>query len=306
MVLGGAGAGPVTAIPALLAGLCDDAALFPPGNAPLDEALPAHFRHREGPHANLVGAFVFPAPRLSELAAAAARYPESGRTLTVSLTSPGGTEGVPAALGQLRGMEGVALVALEIAVPIDQSPAALFDALDEIASAAPGVELFVEVPRDGRRPAILAGLAGTPHAAKFRTGGVVRDAYPDETELAAAIAAVADAEVRFKATAGLHHAIRNTDPDTGFEQHGFLNVMLATHRAAAGASEARLSETLAERDGARLAADLAALDDEEVAALRAKFLSFGTCSISEPLTELIELGLISRSALVPSIEGTRA
>ncbi len=111
------------------------------------------------------------------------------------------------------------------------------------------MEIFVEVPRDDRRPAILAGLVGTPYSAKFRTGGVVATAYPDEAELAAAIHTVATSGVRFKATAGLHHAVRNTDPDTGFEQHGFLNLMLATHRATDGATVEEIAATLADRDG---------------------------------------------------------
>ena len=36
----------MTALGSLLTGLCDDAALFPPGNAPLEQALPAHAGHR--------------------------------------------------------------------------------------------------------------------------------------------------------------------------------------------------------------------------------------------------------------------
>ena len=49
----------------LLTELCDDAALFPPGNAPLDRALPAHAAHRIADHAGLVGTFVF-GPRTLE------------------------------------------------------------------------------------------------------------------------------------------------------------------------------------------------------------------------------------------------
>ncbi|WP_430334612.1 hypothetical protein [Rhodococcus sp. ACT016] len=285
----------------LLTGLCDDAALFPPGNAPMDAAVPAHLAHERSDHAALVGPFVFPAPRLGELPAILGeKAADQDGVLELSLTVPGGTDAVPAALEQLRAIDGVKLVAMEIAVAEGQSPDALFAALDEIASAAPGVDIFVEVPRDDRRPEILARLAGTAYAAKFRTGGVFAAAYPDEAELAAAIHTVVGGGVRFKATAGLHHAVRNTDPDTGFEQHGFLNVMLAAHRAAGGASVDEIASTLADRDGENLAARLNGLSAEEVDALRANFLSFGTCSITDPLTELVGLGLVPQASTGPS------
>jgi len=291
-----AGAEQVTISP-LLAGLCDDAALFPPGNAPMDAAVPAHLAHERSDHAALVGPFVFPAPRLGELPEIVAK--QDGE-LELSLTVPAGTDAVPSALEQLRAIDDVKLVAMEIGVPEGQTPDALFGALDEIAAAAPGVEIFVEVPRDDRHPAILAGMVGSPYSAKFRTGGIVATAYPDEAELAAAIHTVATSGVRFKATAGLHHAVRNTDPDTGFEQHGFLNVMLATHRAAEGASVEEIAATLADRDGTNLAGALAGLSAEAVDALRANFRSFGTCSISDPLTELVGLGLVPQSSTEPS------
>ncbi|MEV4124355.1 hypothetical protein [Nocardia sp. NPDC049707] len=293
-------------ISALVRGLCDDAALFPPGNAAIGEAVPAHFVHQSSDHAALVGPFVFPAPRLGELPVILAAT--DGR-LELSLTVPGGTAAVPGALEQLRGIDDVQLVALEIAVPGGQTPDELFAALDEIASTAPDVDIFVEVPRDDRRAEILSHLASTPYAAKFRTGGIVATAYPDEAELAAAIHAVVGAGVRFKGTAGLHHAVRNTDPHTGFEQHGFLNVMLATHRAVDGAGVDDIAATLADRDGTSLARELAGLSAEAVEALRATFRSFGTCSISDPLTELVGLGLVPQastepSALVGSVDST--
>lgn len=280
----------MSTIPALLAGLCDDAALFPPGNAPLQAAVPAHFAYEDSGFADLVGPFVFPAPRLHELPAVLG---DGDRTLPVSLTVPGGTDAVLAAVARLRAIERVRLVALEIAVPSDQTVSGLFEALREFASAVPGVDLYIEVPRDGRRPEILAGLAAAGYRAKFRTGGVVAEAYPDEAELAAAIAAVVALGVPFKATAGLHHAVRNTDPDTGFEQHGFLNLMLATHLAATQASTDDIAAALADRDGGRLATALGALEDDAVTALRDRFLSYGTCSIDDPLTDLTALGLVS-------------
>ena len=69
---------------------------------------------------------------------------------------------------------------------------------------------------------------------KFRTGGLTADAFPSAAELAACIDAALDRETPFKCTAGLHHAVRHTDPETGFEHHGFLNVLLATRVALDG------------------------------------------------------------------------
>src|SRR5581483_8104771 len=51
-----------------LAGLLDDAALFPPGNAPMPDAVRAHGEHRRSWYADLVGPFVCAAARVDELA----------------------------------------------------------------------------------------------------------------------------------------------------------------------------------------------------------------------------------------------
>src|SRR5262249_3286832 len=51
----------------LLAELVDDAALFPPGDAPMAGAVPAHLGHDAGPHSWFLGRFLCPVSKLGEL-----------------------------------------------------------------------------------------------------------------------------------------------------------------------------------------------------------------------------------------------
>ncbi|MEU3621300.1 hypothetical protein BS329_08055 [Amycolatopsis coloradensis] len=268
-------------IPALFAGLCDDAAVFPPGLAPLPDAVVAHDEHVSAWYADLVGPLVVAASALGDLDGVLA-----GRDvpLPVALTLPGGPAQLAGVLEAVAALP-VKLDALEIAVPDGMGP-------DEVLAAISGATapVYVEIPRDDRRVPLLTALSGTGHRAKFRTGGVRAELYPDEAELAAAVRTAVGAGVPFKATAGLHHALRNTDPETGFEQHGFLNLLLATD--AVLHADGDPGALLAERDGAVVAARLRALDADRVAAARAGFTSFGTCSITDPLTELAGLGLL--------------
>jgi hypothetical protein len=90
--------------------------------------------------------------------------------------------------------------------------------------------------------------------------------------------------------------VRHTDAVTGFEHHGFLNVMLATAASRNGADEELVRGLLAERDAKRVGSAIAGLSVEGVAAVRQHFTSFGTCSISEPLADLAELHLLEVDA----------
>ncbi|WP_033292410.1 hypothetical protein [Amycolatopsis jejuensis] len=267
---------------ALTDGLLDDAAVFPPGLAPLPDAITAHDRHTAAWYAEMVGPLVIAASGLGELATLV-----RGREtpLPLAITFPGGPDGIAPALATVADLP-VTVEMLEVAVP-----SGVGEFLSSIADCP--APIAVEIPRDDRRIPLLQALSGTPYKAKFRTGGTSAEYYPDEAELAAAIRAAVEAGVPFKATAGLHHAIRNTDPTTGFEQHGFLNLLLATEAITRGEDAVDL---LAERDGAAVAKHVAALTPERLAAARAQFTSFGTCSITDPLTELTDLGLIGAPA----------
>ena len=255
----------------LFTGLLDDAAVFPPGSLPLAEAVRAHAEHRRAAYSDLVGPLVVPAAELGVLA------PTGPVDLAVTTSLPLAA----VALAAAQGHPGVRLAALEVALPDDTGPGDVVPTLDHAREGA-DVTVYVEVPRDARRERVVEALAGTPYLAKLRTGGVRADLHPDEAELAAAVVALVRAGVPFKATAGLHHAVRNTDPRTGFEQHGFLNLLAATGAAAGAADVGEVAGLLAERDPGRVVAAVRRLDPS----VRGWFRSFGTCSIAEPVAEL--------------------
>jgi hypothetical protein len=245
----------------------DDAAIFPPGNLPLRQAIAEHRLHRKAPYADLVGPLVVGLDDIPDL--------EAEGPLDVAVVVPD-ADGAAAAIYAVRGLDGIRLVALEVR---DTTVSALRESI----GGPEGIDVYVEVPRDGRRDGVMRDLSGTSYRAKLRTGGLRQEMYPDESELAAALVGLIAADVPFKATAGLHHALRNTDPETGLEQHGFVNLLAATERAREGAGADEVARVLAERDPSRL----------PTLPTRSPLLSIGTCVIAEPVEELATLGLVA-------------
>ncbi len=126
---------------------------------------------------------------------------------------------------------------------------------------------------------------------KFRTGGLEPDMSPTAGTLADWIDAALDRETPFKCTAGLHHALRHTS-DEGFEQHRFVNVLLATRLAFDGAANDEVTGTLEERGRDAVLALWDGQDSDALARTRRWFTSYGSCSVREPLDELLDLGLL--------------
>ncbi|WP_344512597.1 hypothetical protein [Dactylosporangium maewongense] len=259
----------------LFGGLFDDAALFPPGNATMAEAAPAHHRHQASWYADLVGPFICPDTRLSEL----------DGSIAVSVVVTGGPDAVDKAIRQVADGR---LAAVEVSGVGDAAAAR-----QAVGSIPSGTRGFIEVPWGPAQPKMLDNLAGSGCAAKLRTGGTVAAAFPTETQLAEAIIGCVARDLPFKCTAGLHHAIRHTAAGTKLEHHGFLNLLLATDAAIDGASRADVIAVLAERTADVIAYRTRQLDSGHIRATRRRFLSYGTCSILEPLEDLAALGLLT-------------
>jgi hypothetical protein len=264
-------------VTALFAGLLDDAALFPPGDAPMPAAVREH-RVLLRDLGRYTGPFVVPAARLDELVAA------GGTAVPLSLIAA--ATDLPAALARE-----IDVVAVEVPPVADAaSAAAAIGVLDEILPAT--VPAALEIPRSPQRDAILDVVADTRYRAKLRTGGMRAELFPASAELADTISSCLARSVGFKCTAGLHHAIRHADPTTGFDHHGFLNVMLAVHILLDGGSMADATAALDDDDSRRVAAGVWGWSEPTRRAVRGRFLSFGTCSVREPLGDLVNLGLL--------------
>jgi hypothetical protein len=292
-----------TVIPHWLTNLVDDAAIFPPGNVPLDRAVAEHRTHRASEYAAMVGGFVVTDVKVPDLIDELDER-DDDEELTINLVVTGGAGAIEPAVRWATRAPLLRLGALECALRDEDDLAhnarRVCAALDALEEELADVNVFVEPPRVAGWPthgwlAAVDELAMRELPLKFRTGGVTEDAFPTPVELAAAISAALDRELPFKCTAGLHHAVRHTDPETGFTHHGFLNVLAATRACLDGHdTEAVLEET----DGEAL---LRGLDESALESTRRWFTGFGSCSVLEPHDDLVELGLI-----VPDSTGSRS
>lgn len=272
-------------------GLVDDAAIFPPGDAPLVDAAAAHVARRAQPYGDLVGTFVAKDSDLPALKAT---------PLALSVVVTGGA-GAIAGVASLSRKLHIAVEGLEIALrdPGDPVGAARRVSAAVDAARAEGqlddhVPVYVEIPPECSPAAWLAAadeVAAQEFRLKFRTGGLEATAFPSAPSLAGWIDAALDRETPFKCTAGLHRAVRHTGaPESGgFEHHGFLNLLVATSRAFDGAPPDEVAELLERRDDQALADDARSLD---LGGARRWFTSFGSCSVDEPLDDLVRLGLV--------------
>jgi hypothetical protein len=87
---------------------------------------------------------------------------------------------------------------------------------------------------------------------------------------------------------------------TGFPHHGFLNMLLAVDALAAGAPPLVAADWLREERPGVVGAALRTWSAAQVTRARAVFTSFGTCSIAEPVHDLVALGLLPSPERVPA------
>ncbi len=281
----------------LLHHLIDDAAVFPPATLPLADAVRAHAVHRSAWYAACVGPLLVPAASVADLvrlldAPDAAGSPTADQPVDVVLIArPGADPGTTtAALDALAQEDRVRVTGAELA---------WHEGWRDLALG--GLPLALEVPRGDDSAVAVADVhtartEGRPVVAKFRTGPTPTWAWPDEAELAGFIGLCTQLGVPFKLTGGLHHAVRGRYAVAGTpeENHGVLDVLVATSAALAGARAPELAALLAVRDATALADLVAAWPDATAAGVREAFTAYGCCTVTDPVGELADLGLLHR------------
>jgi hypothetical protein len=272
-------------VPPLYAGLVDDASLLPPSPIGLNDAVVKHHEHATAWYRNLVGSLLVPASTVGI---------EQMPRLTAGLIGDVPAAALPATVEKLRAA-GVVVEYVEAAVARrGEDPQPGVATLCRFAEAQNGLPLYAEIPLSWGLLSALDSVAearagGLSIAPKFRVGGLAAELFPTPVELAAVICACRDRQLPFKLAAGLRHATRHTDPETGFTHHGFLNVLVATLIAAGGGEVAEVAEALAATHPVPLVEPARTHRDGP----RPLFVGFGAANVVEPLTELVRLGLIN-------------
>ena len=287
----------------LLRSLIDYAGTFPPAKLGLADAIRAYADHRSQVHAWMLGRFVLASAALDEFDAVAPTFLNKAHG-PWPVTIVGSRETMPDAdrLADFsREWKGRATVMAVEFGPMKPS---------EIAAAARrlphDLDMYFEIPPGSDIQAALEEIATSGGRAKIRTGGLTPNVFPDAMAFIGFLEACHRARVAFKATAGLHHAVSGSyaltdDPDSGrVNMYGFLNVALAALLVQADDSPIEALDVLRESSPKAFTfSNEGLLWRERIITLaslanvrRRFFKGFGSCMFSEPVEELVRLGII--------------
>ena len=289
----------ITSVKALLSSVVDYAGLFPPAKLSLREAMANYAQDQMASHSWMLGHFVLPASLLNEFEQLLPTFPLKQWSLSAILSRE--LEPEIERVQSLNGRNEIAVTALEFP-PLPPTE------IERVLPRLPaGVDSFFEIPLSANLEPYLAALQHTSASAKIRTGGTTVDAFPTITQLCRFIFSCAEAQVPFKATAGLHHPLLGnhrltSEPDSPYSvMHGFLNVAVLAafvHQQKVTLEEAL--QVLKERfiDGFQFREDSIWWRDRQLniteieEARQSFFRSFGSCSFQEPIDDLKQLKLL--------------
>jgi hypothetical protein len=288
----------------LLTGLIDYAGLFPPAELDMKSAVRNYASYREADHGWALGRFIAPVSRLEEVEHAAQDFfLVSAVPWRLSILCSPEPEAVRKILDFNQRHSGPAdavIDTVEMNIPETEKIGPARNLLPE------GIEVYFELPVATDPSAGVAKIRTAGGRAKVRAGGIRADLIPAPADLVRFIKTCAAANVPFKATAGLHHALRSAhkltyDPDSASGiMHGFLNVFVGAILIQAGLSSEQACHVLEEESRTAfqfgnhgIAWRDQQVRNEQIYETRHNLaIAFGSCSFEEPIDDLVELGLL--------------
>jgi hypothetical protein len=293
-----------SATTAFFEGLIDYAGLYPPAGLPMEQALREYAESLRGPDGWILNRFVVPSARLDELGTALARLPFGLRgPAPWRLTVTAGSDIAVCAKvsDDFAAAQGLEHVRVESVESLARTPGEVERARAAVPAA---VGLVLELPLEADLPTLARAVKDAGGIAKLRAGSARAAEIPTAAAVLSFLSACAAERLPFKATAGLHHAVRGPVSLTGEPggeraiQFGFLNVFLAATALWNGASRAEVLRILEEEDPGAFQPGPDVLqwralrfDASQVARARREFATaIGSCSFHEPLQEIRHLG----------------
>jgi hypothetical protein len=297
---------PGGAVRAFLGELIDDAGLFPPARLTMREALDAHARAEAGATFWMLGRFVVPVSRLDELLGELDDAPDP-LPLAVIVDGPPASDFAKVVETMREEAGRIAVEAIEVKAPLD-AVARAYESAHFVERPDMYVEMELQNPIALESGMLaLSRLRAAGHGetgAKVRCGGLTEDAVPTAAQLARFLYLSRQLDIPFKATAGLHHPIREYNEAAGFTMHGFLNVAGAAVLGWTHDLDALTLETiLADEDAShfhlvptRFAWRSLAANPDQIGVARLFALrAYGSCSFTEPVEDLIALKILEHA-----------
>lgn len=295
----------LASVRALLAGAIDYAGLFPPSALSMPEAVLNYATYRNSNYNWLLGRFVVNAGRLDEFYDTARDFisRDAKNVWRVSVVVHDDPIETIHRVKDFNALYGPGVVCDTVEIKAGDAGAIE----NAVASIGDDLTAYFELPLSDAFPDLVASLSENGQRAKIRTGGVTVDAFPSSAEIIRFVRTCLAANVRFKATAGLHHPIRCFMPLTYDAEgpqgtmHGFLNLFLMAGFARQGFKPQVLEEILEEEfeevfrfeDQAAVWRDEHRLTLSQIEMLRRTGIqSFGSCSFDEPVEDLQKLGIL--------------
>jgi hypothetical protein len=298
----------MSSLRAFFTGIVDYAGLFPPAKLDMSEGVHAYAKHLAGNDADLLGRFVVPASRLDEFSAtASAVLPHHGSPWRLSVIADLDVARTRTTIDHFNAAHDSRSAAGHATCDSVELPVSSHDDVwNAVKAFDEETSLFLEVSPVSDPRYLISEIAETFASAKLRTGGVVESAIPGTDHVLRFIELCVEKGVPFKATAGLHHAVRGRYPLTYDRDSptavmfGYLNIFFAAAFCAAGSSEGAVLGALEETDASQFRCDDVGVwwqdhvvVHEQLSVVRqAVATSFGSCSFLEPVEEARALHLI--------------